>query len=448
MFPNFLTTSGILLIILYFSIIFIVFTIYSINKYPNEPQVKKYFRYALLFKLVAALAFAFIYDFYYDWHGDSGYYFRSASRLGDVLFKSPGSFFKMLFGFIGRSNIHEIDPRHGYVPNFRDPSIYAIHRYVSLFTIIGVKNYYLTILVLNAVLFILNWKVFEFFRKLFPHKTTIFAIALLFVPSVAFWGSGIVKDSFTYTFALLLIVYAYPLIFQRKFSVLNILKLLFCAYILIELKPYILFSVIGAMFVWLGFTYIYLVKNRILRVFVLPVIMFLAAVGGSSALGTLMTITGGHYSDMDTMLTKAVVAQQDLKQDYYEGAAFDIGDYDASLSGAASVAPAAILAGLYRPFLWEARSVVMIFSGIENTILLLLTLYIIFRAGPKFIIATVSKQPFLIFCLVFAIIMSLGIGLSTSNFGALVRFKIPLIPFLITFLLWIRDEHKAKSKMQ
>jgi hypothetical protein len=440
--PNFLTTYGIISILLYFAVIFMAFAIYSSKKYQNEPNIKKYFRYGLLIKVSASICFSLLYDFYYHWDGDSGYYFLYASRLGDVFFNHPGTYFKILFGFVNPGNIHEIDPRHGYLPSFRDPSILALHRYVSLFTIIGLKNYYLTNMVLNTFLFFLNWKVFEFFRKLFPDKTKIFAIALLFIPSVTFWSSGILKDSFTFTFTLLFIVYAHRLLFQRKISLFNILKLLFCAYILIQLKPYILFSAIGGMFVWLGFSYTYLIKSQFLRVFVLPIILILVAIGSSSALGTLMTMAGGHYSDMDTMLNKAVVSQQDLKQDYYEGSSFDIGDYEPSLTGVVSVAPAAIIAGLYRPFIWEARSLVMLLSGLENSIVLILTLYILFRAGPMFLIKTLASEPFLIFCFIFVITMSLGIGMSTSNFGALVRFKIPMMPFLVIALLWIRAEHK------
>jgi hypothetical protein len=142
------------------------------------------------------------------------------------------------------------------------------------------------------------------------------------------------------------------------------------------------------------------------------------------------------------MLNKAVVSQQDLKQEYYQGSSFDIGDYAPTFEGALSVTPAAIVAGLYRPFIFEARSVVVFLSGFENLALLLITIYVFFKAGFVGTLRIISREPFLVFCLVFSIIMAWGIGLSTSNFGALVRFKIPLMPFFLILWLFILDEYK------
>lgn len=443
---GYLSASGILLIIGYFLAILLFFRLYSNNKYQNDRETAKIMLYALLFKLFAAIGFALVYDFYYNWHGDSWYYFRNSTRLGNVLFNSPSTYFRIVFGLVTPENVHEIDPRHGFVPSFRDMGILAVHRFTSIFTVLGLKNYYLTILVFNAFLFFINWKVFEFFRSLFPDKTKIIAAGILFLPSAVFWGTGIIKDSWTFSFALLFIVYFYRIFFLRKFGIFNLLKLFLCAYILIELKPYILYSAMISGFVWLGFSYLYLVKNQILRVFVLPITMSLTGLGLIWTLSAVMGIAGGFYSDIDTMLERAVITQQDLKQDYYEGAAFDIGDFDPTISGAASVTPAAIIAGLYRPFIWEAASPLMFFSGLENSVLLVLSLLVLLRAGPIFVFKEISKEPFLIFCLVFCLSMALGIGLSTSNFGALVRFKIPMLPFFFISLLWIWGNWKKERR--
>jgi len=186
-----------------------------------------------------------------------------------------------------------------------------------------------------------------------------------------------------------------------------------------------------------------------LRVFVLPVIIVGIGFTGIYVLNSVANVVGGSYKDIDSMLNKAVVSQRDLKQEYYQGTSFDIGDYDPTVEGALSVTPAAIIAGLYRPFIWEARSAVVFLSGLENFILLLITIYVIYKAGLVGTLRIISREPFLIFCLVFSIIMAWGIGLSTSNFGALVRFKIPLMPFFLILWLFILDEYKkVKSEVK
>ncbi len=46
----------------------------------------------------------------------------------------------------------------------------------------------------------------------------------------------------------------------------------------------------------------------------------------------------------------------------------------------------------------------------------------------------------------FAIVLSFFIGLTTANFGALVRYRIPLLPFFVFMLLYVY-ETKRKRKM-
>ena len=450
---NYLNTEGIILIIIYLLIIFTAFSIFSANKYRKDKQLRKYFKWSLLFKLLAGIGFALIYDFYYGRAGDTFTYFANACRMGDVLFKDPITFFKLLIGYYDKSNVHEINHTLGYMPNFRDPGLVFTHRLLSIFSIIGLKHYYLTIICLNVFLFVLNWKTFRYLSSVYTNYKEYMYLGFLLIPSVLFWNSGITKDSFSFSFTILFVAYFHKIFFKKKFGILNIFKILFCIYIIISLKPYILYAAIVSGLLWIGFSYTYLVKNRILRVFVFPALMFIIGIGGMWILSSVMGIVGGAYQNIDSMLGKAVVSQQDLKQDYYQGNSFDIGDYDPTLGGAASVTPAAIIAGLYRPFIWEANSVVMLLSGFENLILLLLTVYIIIRAGPLQTIIHITKEPFLVFCLSFSLSMALGIGLSTSNFGALVRFKIPMLPFFLMMLLIIfynvtkqKRELKASKK--
>jgi len=52
------------------------------------------------------------------------------------------------------------------------------------------------------------------------------------------------------------------------------------------------------------------------------------------------------------------------------------------------------------------------------------------------------KHEILFFCITFAVLFAFMIGLTTPNFGALVRFKIPLIPFFAAWLVIMRNHKK------
>ena len=75
----------------------------------------------------------------------------------------------------------------------------------------------------------------------------------------------------------------------------------------------------------------------------------------------------------------------------------------------------------------------MVLSGIENTLIIALVIWVVI-SQPLLLLKSIKGDAFLIFCVLFTIILGFGVGLSTSNFGALVRYKIPFLPFF-TFLI-------------
>ncbi len=426
---NYLSVTGIVLIILYFAAILLLFNFIRIKKYSDVPILGRLFILGILLKLLAGLAFGFVYDIYYYRNADVFFYFTNASKISDILWKSPTTFFQLLLGMIDNTMIVNVYLMTGYCIRIYSPDMFAIDRFLSPFALLGFKNFYTTILVLNAFLFLLNWKTFMLFRELIPGKDKVVAFCILFIPSVLFWSSGTYKDSFCFTFSLLFIFYFHRIFLLKKFNILNFFKLLFCVYILIYLKPYILFSLLVSCFIWLGLTYGFHIRNNVIRVVVFPSLMVVVGFFGLVTLNMLMRTAGGHYEDIDSMLEKASEAQYDLKQEYYEGASFDIGSYAPTIEGALSRAPAAVIAALYRPFLWEVRTIFQFISALENMAMLVFSLWVIFKVGPKFLLFQFAKNPVLAFCFIYVLNIALGIGLSTSNFGALARFKIPFIPF-------------------
>ena len=433
---NYLSPLYIVLIVIYLTVLFFAFHAMSIFK-RNESGDNKLFMWGFIFKVAMGLCFGLIYDFYYQRSGDTFYYFANSCYLGDMLFTNTRAFFRMLFDTVTPENINTLSHTITYYPRFHDPQIYALHRYLSLFTVIGLKNYYLTTICVSATMFLINWKVYKYLADIYPSMQKWIAVAILFIPSVTFWGSGITKDTFSFTFGLLFFIKFHAIVFRKKWSIWNILVLLFSAYIVITIKPYILFTYIAAGFIWLGFDQINKIKNKVLRIAVLPLTILLFGFMGMWALNFVMASVGGSFGSIESMLQKAAITQYDLKQEYYEGSAFDIGDFEPTIGGALSVMPAAAVAGLFRPFLWDSRSLVMLMSAIENTILLLLFLYVIFKVGLRKTLKIIQENRFLIFCFIFALFMAIGVGISTSNFGALVRFKIPITPFLFLGTVFI-----------
>ena len=444
---KFLTLEGVLLILGYLALAFLIVWFISLFKYKNDDETKRYFFLGFAFKMACCIGFAVIYDFYYNWGGDTYYYYTASQRLGKVLFQDSSSYFRIMFDTIDVNNIQTLAPGIAYYPVLRDPSRYAVHRFLSPFAIIGGENYYTVNICLSLFLFLLNWKFFQYIRTKINCSDKMAFICIMLIPSVGFWSSALMKDSFTFTFNLVFIMCFAKIFFDRKIRISTISGLIFSAYIIMELKVYILYASIAGCMVWLGSGYLKKVKSTLFKFVIAPLLILIVAFGGMYALRFVGESVGGKFSDVDSMLGQASVTQQDLKQEYYEGHSFDIGDFDGSLGSLISMGPKAVIAGLYRPFIFESETAVMLLSGLENTVLLLLTLYVLFKAGIKYTLKQILGNPFVSMCLLFSVVLALGIGISTSNFGALVRFKIPLIPFFALGWLEILFSKRKEIKL-
>ena len=119
------------------------------------------------------------------------------------------------------------------------------------------------------------------------------------------------------------------------------------------------------------------------------------------------------------------------------GSSYNIGELDGTFLGMLKVLPSSVNVTLYRPYIFEVKNIVMLLSSLESTALLFLTLYLIALHKPSNFFNLYFKNPFLLFCLVFSIVFAFAIGSSTYNFGSLVRYKIPLLPFFTFSLLKI-----------
>src|ERR1019366_3172653 len=125
---------------------------------------------------------------------------------------------------------------------------------------------------------------------------------------------------------------------------------------------------------------------------------------------------------------------------------FDLGvEFDGSLKGLINLAPIAIFTTYFRPFIWESHKISQLLASLESLVLLFLTLFVIFKSGLKFFIKMVLTNPLIMYCFLFSFVFAMFVGASTLNFGTLVRYKIPCLPFYAISLFLIYEKVKEKS---
>ena len=145
---------------------------------------------------------------------------------------------------------------------------------------------------------------------------------------------------------------------------------------------------------WLNSAYLKQIKNRLLKIFTLPILSVLILVIGLYVFQNLSSLMG-VYGEVDSAIEQAQVIRSDLlRSDQYGTNNYDIGKFDGSLISLISVAPNAIFTALFRPFFMGDRSPTMVFSAIENFILIIFTLFTLLRVSPFAVFKTFLKKPF------------------------------------------------------
>lgn len=129
-----------------------------------------------------------------------------------------------------------------------------------------------------------------------------------------------------------------------------------------------------------------------------------------------------------------------------EGSSYNLGDFEATIPGMLSRFPLAVNATFFRPYLWEAKKIIVLLSAIEALLFLFFTLKILFTIGPLKIWRTINSDPTIQFCLIFSIIFAFAVGISSYNFGTLSRYKIPCLPFFALALILIYYKFNSPKK--
>ncbi len=417
----------------------------NIKEYPEY----KYLVRGFLFKAICGLGFGVIYVFYYK-GGDTINYYQSTLPLMNVMSSDFGDFLQIYMHNTDSQevlyNVFDQDTGFPLYFIFSDSRTFMVCKLTLPFMLFGFKSYFATTLLISMITYIPLWKLYRVFVRYFPSLSKELAIAILFIPSVLFWGGGIAKDSFTFA-ATCLAVAAFSDVLLNWRRVINYFWLLLALFVILTIKPYILNIMLPSFGAWIIASSMVTIRSTLVRFVVLPIV-FVVGLGGAFFVLRSIGASMDKFS-LDKALETAVITQQDLKnEELYGSNSFDIGDFDPSMAGVASKFPVATIAGLFRPFIWEARSPVMLLSGLENLLFLVLLILSVFRIRIRKLFRVIIRNPILVYCIVFSVLFAFMIGLTTSNFGALVRFKIPMIPFFAAFLLVIYSSRNMDLENQ
>jgi hypothetical protein len=412
-------------------VLIFVYTVgYFVRARLTDDVNRVYFFPALTVKIIGALSVGLIYQFYYG-GGDTFTYHTHGSRyIWEACMDEPATGIKLLFS--DGKNQTSLYKYSSKIYFHTDPSSFTIVKIAAFFDLFTFSAYSGTAVLFAVFSFVGMWMFFLAFYEQYPHLHRWLAFASFFIPSVFFWGSGLLKDTVTLG-CLGMATYAIHKIFichtptSRRW-----LLLVVSLYGLWSIKVYILLTFLPAVIFW-----IFLSNLQYARSLVSRILLFPFALGISSVLGFYATVKASEDStkySLDNIGRTARITAYDIRYQTGRdaGSGYSLGELDGSIGSMIALAPQAINATLFRPYLWEVNNPLMFLSAIESLVLLCFCLYVLLQSNVR--IWKCLTQPDILFALLFSIPFAFAVGVSTFNFGTLVRYKIPMLPFLTVAL--------------
>ena len=404
---------------------------FGVRSSVTNVYTKRYFIPALTVKLVGAIALGILYHTLYA--GDTNNYYHQAG----IVYHAFGDSFAAGWELVTTAG--DVTPAiRKYTDQLtwfgRGSNEYFVIRVAAVFALLSFNTYTVIAVLFATITFTGMWAMYVTFAKIRPQVYKELAIAVFFLPSVFFWGSGLLKDSLCLG-ALGWLFYAfYRGAIERK-SVLR------CAImgtgavgVIFAMKTYILLAFMPPALLWVFNESTRGIQSKALRLAAKP--LFLSV--GLLVSGYAFVQISAADARFDV---EKIGAQSKLTAEYLQGVSkteqgsgYNIGEQDGTLGGMAKLAPQALVVALFRPFLWEARNPTMALSALEATYFLVLTLRILWRVGFFKTMALIGSTPVLTLCFVFSLVFAISVGISSGNFGTLVRYKIPLMPFYLSGL--------------
>ncbi|MEP6674225.1 MAG: hypothetical protein ABJA78_03695 [Ferruginibacter sp.] len=426
-------------ILLPFYLLFFYLIVLKKAQQYNGTGLKKIFITGFSLKMGGAILYALVFQYYYG-YGDSFGYYRGSLFIRNLICEGP-DYIKNLFlsgaELTNAGALHGVDPNlMGVLPVEANAMVMKISSLISF----PAFNYYLIIaLFFTFFSFAGAWRLYCTFNEIMKNKSPkLLAWLVLYSPSMCFWASGLNKEAICMGSIGFISNILYRIIIQKKISIRDLFIFGICFYMLYMVKDYLaVLLLVSLAAAFLGY-YIIARKNFFSKFIVIVVLLLISI---SVFIYTVSKYTDWIVEESTSIIetSKAVYSVDD------EGSMgnFTVEDFDVSLTGLIIKTPAAIFSTLYRPLFWETKKPMMMFSALESFSLMIATLFLIIKLKFFRFFSTIFSDPYLIFSFTFCILMGVVVGLTTFNFGTLVRYRLPLLPFYFFLLFAVYQKNKS-----
>ena len=425
---------------IYIYLFYKIWKAYVDKHYSDNIEMHAILMRAFKFKIYATLFIALVYEFYY-YGGDVEGYLTGASNINAAFFYKPSIALRMIFTsaeeykemylnyYFNKELLHFIGTKH-----FLSTAELTVIKIGAFFSLITFCSYLPLTLVFSLIAFYGSFKVFSILAAEYPDLKSKFAFAFFYTPSILVWSSGLLKDPITYAGVSMVFYCTYRIIVHRKINIKYILGILFFGFVVLKIKSYILISMIPAilLFIFIG----RLSKIRYTTVYYIALPFIIIIVGSLSFVffNTLQKELGKYSLENVTYTANAFQSWHTIEGQMDNGSIYSLGEMDFTTFGLLKKIPLAFNVTYFRPYFWESRKPFVILASLESMYFIVITYQMFRKVKLSKFFGIISKTPILVFSITFFTLFGIGVGLTSYNFGALMRYKIPSIPYYLVFI--------------
>lgn len=405
------------------------FIIYKWNFFDVQSLKKRTLTGVFLLKVLFGFLLYAIYYYYYGndrLASDAFHFYDDSLVLYNTLKNDPKAFIDIFFNIGDQTKYIDITKQmnfwtkpfnHGLINDNQ-----TMIRTNFIFDLFSFGNYHIHTVFMSFLSFIGLTAIYKTFEKQFVNFPSLLFTSVFLVPSVLFWASGVLKEGLL-LFALGLFVWC-SFSLTTSFHLKKLIIALISLFILFTLKVYTLTAILPA---FIG--YFLIVKLKPKKTILITTLVHLSII-------TLLFIVPQLFLRYDFITVIAAKQRDFINVATTAGSAFDIPRVTDIYSLITS-APVALFNTLFRPFIWDATPIMLV-NSIENIIFVLILVFAIIKHQTL----DASQKNKLMFCLSFTMYLFLIIGWTTPVAGAIVRYKIPALPFLLigAFLLLNKED--------
>lgn len=365
-------------------------------------------------KFAAGLGVWVIYTFYYGdlQNNDIHKFYTDALELNQLGREYPISYLKLFTGEADEHALQSIQQMKNWYRNFDSAPVnenQTIIRLLSAFMFFTGKVYFTHILLMCFI----SLMGFVLLTNAVFHQHPSLAVAalpVLFLPSVLFWMSGVLKEPLL-IFGIGLFVHS---VIYYRYTAWSLNKLVFACVLILYVKFYVLICLLPAAvaFIWAGKKGFSLLK-------------YVGIYAGLAVVILSLAVVMPRFSPLPILAQKQKHAIREAEY-FNAGSRIKIPEIH-SWTDMVKAAPIGLMSVFFRPLPMDAKNPMMLMSTIENILIMAyIAGCVIYRERENQVAWNIIT-----FLIAGSAVYFILIGISTPVIGNLVRYKAPVLPLIL-----------------